>query len=150
MRDAIVPLAATLAVQVLMSIALVALPVLAPEAAPDIGQPVSMVGLYVSLVYGVGTLSYNTGSMSVTLGAIPDVGSPLIYTWGDTYAAVPASTMGSLPLRLGANISLPANYKPGSVALAFSARTNSASASGFIAWNAFSPLAMSVSLSALA
>ena len=71
MRQTFVPLAATLAVQVLMSIALVMLPVLAPEAAPDIGVPVSMVGVYVSLLYGVGVLSsLASGAMVRRFGAL--------------------------------------------------------------------------------
>jgi hypothetical protein len=70
--------------------------------------------------YGVGTINYTTGSMTITLGAVPDVGSPLVYTWGDTYSAVAASTVGTLPTRLGADIALPANFKPNSVTLSWS------------------------------
>ena len=71
MRQTFIPLAATLAVQVLMSIALVMLPVLAPEAALDIGVPVSMVGVYVSLIYGVGVLSsLASGAMVHRFGAL--------------------------------------------------------------------------------
>lgn len=33
---------------------------------------------------GVGTVSYATGAVSVTLGALPDVGSSLIYAWGQS------------------------------------------------------------------
>lgn len=32
--------------------------------------------------YGVGTVSYATGTVSVTLGALPDVGSAILYSWG--------------------------------------------------------------------
>jgi len=46
-----------LAAQSLMSAAIVALPVLAPKAAPDIGAPVAWVGLFVSLVYGSSMVS---------------------------------------------------------------------------------------------
>ena len=71
MRQSLIPIAATLAVQMLMSIALVMLPVLAPEAAPDIGVPVSMVGLYVSLIYGVGVVSsLASGTMVRRFGAL--------------------------------------------------------------------------------
>ena len=51
------PVAAMLAAQSLMSAAIVALPVLAPKAAPDIGAPVAWVGLFVSLVYGSSMVS---------------------------------------------------------------------------------------------
>jgi len=59
--------------------------------------------------YGVGTLNYGTGSMSVTLGAIPDVGSSLIATWGDGASAKPLA--GTLPARFGAALTLPARAK---------------------------------------
>lgn len=32
--------------------------------------------------YGVGTVSYSTGTVAVTLGALPDVGSEIVYAWG--------------------------------------------------------------------
>lgn len=32
--------------------------------------------------FGAGTISYTTGTVAVTLGALPDVGSEIIYTWG--------------------------------------------------------------------
>lgn len=32
--------------------------------------------------YGVGTVSYITGTVAVTLGALPDVGSEIVYAWG--------------------------------------------------------------------
>lgn len=32
--------------------------------------------------YGVGTVSYTTGTVAVTLGALPDVGSEIVYAWG--------------------------------------------------------------------
>ncbi|MCW5656849.1 MAG: MFS transporter [Burkholderiaceae bacterium] len=48
------PVAAMLASQTVMSAATVALPVLAPAAASDIGMPVAWVGLFVALVYGSG------------------------------------------------------------------------------------------------
>ncbi len=48
--------------------------------------------------YGVGTVSYTTGSIGVTLGALPDVGSALIYQWGD--AATAQDFIGAAPARL--------------------------------------------------
>jgi len=36
--------------------------------------------------YGVGIVSFTTGSVSVTLGALPDVGSSVIFTYGLPYA----------------------------------------------------------------
>lgn len=49
-----VPVAAMLAAQALMSMATVTLPVLAPAAAAQIGAPLAWVGLFVALVYGAG------------------------------------------------------------------------------------------------
>lgn len=48
--------------------------------------------------YGVGTVSYTTGSIGVTLGALPDVGSALIYQWGD--AATAEQFIGDAPTKL--------------------------------------------------
>jgi hypothetical protein len=48
--------------------------------------------------YGSGTINYSTGSVAYTLGAIPDIGSDIIYSWGD--AAVSASlALSALPAR---------------------------------------------------
>lgn len=32
--------------------------------------------------YGVGTISYTSGTVAVTLGALPDIGSEILYAWG--------------------------------------------------------------------
>lgn len=37
--------------------------------------------------YGAGNLNFTTGTVSVTLGALPDVGSAIIYTWVDPTAS---------------------------------------------------------------
>ena len=69
-------------------------------------------------LYGVGSLNYASGSMAVTLGAIPDVGSKLIADWGDANAAKPVSTV--LPTRLSARISLPARTKASGIVATWS------------------------------
>ena len=56
--------------------------------------------------YGSGTLDPVTGSMGVTLGAIPDVGSVLIADWGDKASATPIEP-SRLPLKLSAWLPLP-------------------------------------------
>ncbi|MDP1691119.1 MAG: MFS transporter [Burkholderiaceae bacterium] len=48
----VMPVAAMLAAQALLSMATVTLPVLAPAAATEIGAPVAWVGLFVAIVYG--------------------------------------------------------------------------------------------------
>jgi hypothetical protein len=34
--------------------------------------------------YGTGTISYTTGTVSITLGALPDIGSKIVYSWART------------------------------------------------------------------
>ena len=41
--------------------------------------------------YGAGTLNLNTGTVIATLGALPDVGSSIIFQWVETSAMVPNS-----------------------------------------------------------
>jgi hypothetical protein len=43
--------------------------------------------------YGVGTLNFSTGSVVVTLGALPDVGSAIIYQWYSDGIITPASNI---------------------------------------------------------
>ncbi|MDH6185296.1 hypothetical protein [Polaromonas sp. CG_23.6] len=56
--------------------------------------------------YGTGMLDPTTGSMAATLGAVPDVGSLLIATWGNKAGAV-AVHPDRLPLRFGARLQMP-------------------------------------------
>ncbi|MEQ1517163.1 MAG: hypothetical protein ABL931_11820, partial [Usitatibacteraceae bacterium] len=51
------PLAATLAVQMLVSMASVTIPVLAPEASREVGVSAGYVGLFVAVVYLAGMAS---------------------------------------------------------------------------------------------
>lgn len=43
--------------------------------------------------YGVGSINYTTGAISVTLGALPDDGSSILYSWGTKNTFVDRSTM---------------------------------------------------------
>lgn len=43
--------------------------------------------------YGVGSINYATGAVSVTLGALPDDGSAILYSWGTKNTFVDRSTM---------------------------------------------------------
>ena len=72
--------------------------------------------------YGVGTLNYTTGSMGVTLGAIPDVGSELIAMWGDGSAA--KALTGTLPVRLRTPLTLPAQAKGEGITVTWSRGAN--------------------------
>ncbi len=55
--------------------------------------------------YGVGTLSYSTGSVVVTLGALPDVGSALLVQW---YSATQIVTSSNTEL-FGGKVYVPIN-----------------------------------------
>lgn len=70
--------------------------------------------------YGVGTLSYTTGSIAFTLGAIPDIGSLIIYQWGDAATAVQVLP-ASLPLQVSASLQLTTGGIPASLSVAWSA-----------------------------
>lgn len=56
-----------------------------------------------SSAYGVGTISYVTGSVAGTMGALPDVGSAIIETWGEKDSA---RTATGLPSRAHAWVAL--------------------------------------------
>lgn len=71
MGDTIKTLATTLAVQMLGSMALLTVPVLAPAAAGDVGVPAAYVGLYIALAYGASMMSsLACGDLIRRLGAI--------------------------------------------------------------------------------
>ncbi|MDP2262687.1 MAG: hypothetical protein Q8K24_05960 [Hydrogenophaga sp.] len=69
--------------------------------------------------YGAGTLNYGTGSVAVTLGALPDVGSALIFTWG-TADAARAPLSADLSDRAYTEIALDHLPEPGSLVLTWS------------------------------
>lgn len=89
--------------------------------------------------YGSGNLNFTTGSLSVTLGALPDVGSALVFQWGRADAAESAPTTG-LPTRLSTTVQitpLPGNEpKPGTLVLSWTTvdgpQTASVSADGIV------------------
>lgn len=68
--------------------------------------------------YGVGTINYSTGSMAVTLGAIPDVGSPLIASWGDSASAKAADT--TLPVKASLVVNLASNTQLNGITVTWS------------------------------
>lgn len=71
MRDNLFPLAATTAVQALVAMSLVAVAVLAPAAAPDVGVSASLVGLFVAMAYGAAMIgSVISGTLVRRDGAI--------------------------------------------------------------------------------
>ncbi|HET9651939.1 MAG TPA: MFS transporter, partial [Usitatibacter sp.] len=71
MRSTLFPLAATTAVQLLASMALVTVPVLAPAASADVGVSAGLVGLFIALCYGASMFaSLLSGALVLRYGAI--------------------------------------------------------------------------------
>ncbi len=68
--------------------------------------------------YGVGSINYGSGSMSLSLGALPDVGSPLIANWGDISSATPVDPT-LLATKAGMAIALPVGASADGVAMAW-------------------------------
>lgn len=69
--------------------------------------------------YGVGSINYTTGSMAVTLGAIPDVGSVLIANWGDQSSAV-ATDPATRPGKIGTLLPVPDRTRRGGITVTWS------------------------------
>lgn len=77
-----------------------------------------------SPVEGVGQVSYTSGAVVVTLGALPDVGSALILTWASPlhFVARAGATADNPDLGLELHIQLPdVPVKPDSVSIAYNA-----------------------------
>lgn len=68
--------------------------------------------------HGIGSISYATGSMSLTLGAMPDVGSSIIAMWGDPTAAAPVNPDG-LPEKAAAYLTLDPLTAPEGIAISW-------------------------------
>ena len=64
--------------------------------------------------YGIGNLNYETGSMAATLGALPDVGSVLLASYGSAASAA-AYDLGTVPVALSAIIETPWDKPIGTV-----------------------------------
>jgi len=116
LRGALAPVTATLAIQVLMSMATVALPVLAPAAAAGIGVPVAYVGLFVSLIYAA-SMACGLASDVLVRRLGPLRVSQIGLLGGAAGLALAAS--GSLPLVLCGALLLGAGYGPVTPASSF-------------------------------
>lgn len=55
--------------------------------------------------YGTASVNYATGSLSLTLGALPDVGSVILFEWGGTNGVQPIAS-ASLPTHMSTRIEL--------------------------------------------
>lgn len=71
--------------------------------------------------FGAGTLNYTTGTVSVTLGALPDVESRIILTWASSAYSRPLATLPpagpALSRAFGKSVVLPTPIKPGTLTL---------------------------------
>lgn len=66
---------------------------------------------------GSGLVNFATGSVSVTLGALPDIGSSVIFAWGgDSAVEIRAGDLDIEPPRVEINLSS-GNCEPGSLAI---------------------------------
>lgn len=83
--------------------------------------------------YGSGALSFLTGSLALSLGAVPDIGSMIVQTWGE---AASARAAVSPPLRAWAWLPLATQPEPGTMVFTYStsagAQTVSVDASGVV------------------
>ncbi|MGS5089074.1 hypothetical protein ACVC7V_21525 [Hydrogenophaga sp. A37] len=66
--------------------------------------------------YGTGSVTFLTGSSLLTLGALPDVGGLLIYTWGEADSARAAT---GLPARAWTTIALATQPQPGTLSISW-------------------------------
>lgn len=69
--------------------------------------------------YGIGTINYGTGSVGITLGAIPDVGSAILYQWGDASVAS-VFDASKVPARLSTKITVSSKADPATLQLNWS------------------------------
>lgn len=66
--------------------------------------------------YGTGSVTLLTGSTLLTLGALPDVGSLMIFTWGEADSARAAT---GLPARAWTTIALATQPQPGTLSISW-------------------------------
>ncbi len=109
MRDTWRPLATTLSMQALVSMAVLTLPVLAPAAAREVGISAGYVGLYVAIIYGAGMVStLACGDLIRKAGAIRVSQWCLLLCTAGLLVAV----LGSWPFLVASALLLGAGYGP--------------------------------------
>ena len=71
-RGAIVPLVATSSLQVMVSLTMFGVAVIAPVAAPDIGVEATLIGTFTAIAYGAGiSAAFLTGALFLSLWRDP-------------------------------------------------------------------------------
>lgn len=86
---------------------------------------------------GAGTVNYNTGGISVTLGALPDVGSIVLFQWSPGYAVnqVPSADLVN-PDSLFADLAFANAVLPDTLVLTWGSNTATCDASGVLSGDA--------------
>lgn len=130
MNGVVVPLATTLAVQALVSMAALTAPVLAPAAASELGIPATLVGVFVALIYvGAMISSLASGNLVVRFGAIR-VSQVCLVLCG---AGLALGTLGSSALMAASGLLIGLGYGPVTPASShILARTTPAHLMGFM------------------
>lgn len=105
----VIPLATTLAVQALVSMAALTAPVLAPEVGAALGLPATLVGVFVALIYvGAMLSSLAAGDLVGRFGAIR-VSQVCLLLCG---AGLALTTMGSAPIMAASALLIGVGYGP--------------------------------------
>jgi MFS family permease len=130
MKPVLVPLATTLAMQALVSLAALTVPVLAPEAPDELSIPATLVGAFVALIYlGAMMSSLASGDLVGRFGAIrvSQVGLMLCA------AGLALTAAGVVPLMVASALLIGAGYGPGTPASSqILARTTPSHLMGFM------------------
>lgn len=151
-----IPLAATLAIQAMVALALLALPVMAPVIAQDLGIPPQWVGLYVALAYAgamlaslaAGAAVGKYGAIRASQGALVLCAAGLLLSTSGSVAAV---ALGALLIGIGYGPVTPASSHllarttpPDRLAVVFSIKQTGVPLGGMIAGAALPSLLLLV------
>ncbi len=145
MRSTLFPLVATLAIQLLVAMAVVAVPVLAPAASPEIGVPAGLVGLFIAIVYGAGmgstlvagTLVARFGAIRVSQGCLVACAAGLACVAAGTPVLLAAGAVllgfGYGPVTPASSHILAKTTPPGAMAFVFSLKQTGVPLGGALA-----------------
>jgi len=145
MGSTLFPLGATLAVQLLVSLAVVTVPVLAPAAAAETGLSAGYVGLFIALVYGAsmaaslvsGTLVQRFGAIRVSQFCLVACAAGLALTTAGSAAPLVAGAIllgfGYGPVTPASSHVLAKTTPPGMMSLVFSLKQTGVPLGGALA-----------------
>ncbi|MBE0549905.1 MAG: MFS transporter, partial [Rubrivivax sp.] len=154
MRDTVRPLATTLGVQALVSMAVLTVPVIAPAAAGEVGVSAAYVGLYIALVYGAGMASSlccgdlirKYGALRVSQGCLLMSAAALLLAAGGTLPLLVLSALlmgaGYGPVTPASSHVLARTTPPHAMAMVFSVKQTGVPLGGALAGAAVPPLVL--------